>query len=232
MVSDFGSDLVSRSNYVVCDGTFNTTECKLVLTTILGFHEGIAIPCAIYYQTRRKQTTMSLFTGCVYLFFYFLLCLLFLDSKENDQEHHVSQGRALGFWGSTVGRICQGVSWCCGLGRLFPLCIYYTLLILLSFFLTLFLQVQANMKAIQKLGFKGRSKDVSEGIQSLWYAPTEKDFNDALREFLKIWDKEIPAYATYFRRNWLERYHPEKWASYARADNAPSGRLLLDIQLS
>jgi hypothetical protein len=84
-------------------------------------------------------------------------------------------------------------------------------------------QIQANVKTIQKLGFKGRSKDVVKGVQSLWYAPTEPKFKEVLKEFLAKWDEEIPAYATYFRRNWLDRYHPEKWASYARADNAPSG---------
>lgn len=84
-------------------------------------------------------------------------------------------------------------------------------------------KVQANVKAIQKLGFKSRSKDVVKGVQSLWYAPTKKDFDAALGEFLVEWDREISAYATYFRRNWLDRYHPEKWASYARVYNAPSG---------
>lgn len=83
------------------------------------------------------------------------------------------------------------------------------------------------MKEIQKLGFKKRSKDVVKGVQSLWYAPTKEEFDNAVVTFLAQWDSEIPAYATYFRRNWLDRYHPEKWASYARADNAPSGIVCL-----
>lgn len=55
MVSDFGSDLLTKSNYVICDGTFNATECKLVLTTLFGFHEGVAIPCA-YLLSDSKET--------------------------------------------------------------------------------------------------------------------------------------------------------------------------------
>lgn len=37
---------------------------------------------------------------------------------------------------------------------------------------------------MQKLGFKSRSKDVVKGVQSLWYAPTKKDFDVALGEFV------------------------------------------------
>lgn len=55
MASKFGLDLVKSSKYVICDGTFETTECKLVLTTILGYHEGIAIPCA-YLLSNSKET--------------------------------------------------------------------------------------------------------------------------------------------------------------------------------
>lgn len=61
------------------------------------------------------------------------------------------------------------------------------------------------------------------GVQSLWYAPTKPEFDAAVTKFLTEWDERVPAYATYFRRNWLERFHPETWASYARADDAPSG---------
>jgi hypothetical protein len=55
MVSEFGSDLLTKSNYTIVDGTFNTTECKLVLTTLFGFHEDIAIPCA-YLLSNSKET--------------------------------------------------------------------------------------------------------------------------------------------------------------------------------
>lgn len=96
-------------------------------------------------------------------------------------------------------------------------------LVIFSNYLT---QVQANVKAIQRLGFKLKSKDVVKGVRSLWYAPTKEEFDSAVAKFLAEWDKDVPAYATYFRRTWLTRYHPEKWASYARADNAPPGNYL------
>jgi hypothetical protein len=61
MMSDFGSDLITSSNYVICDGTFDTTKCKLVLTTLLGFHEGIAIPCAYLSSNSKKADNYESF---------------------------------------------------------------------------------------------------------------------------------------------------------------------------
>lgn len=55
MASEFGASILTNSDYVICDGTFNTTECKLVLTTLFGFHEGVAIPCA-YLLSNSKET--------------------------------------------------------------------------------------------------------------------------------------------------------------------------------
>lgn len=82
------------------------------------------------------------------------------------------------------------------------------------------------MKKIGQLGFKLVSKDVVVGIQSLWYAPTKAEFDAVVTKFSAEWDKRVPAYPTYFRRNWLDRFHPEMWASYARADDAPSGKFI------
>jgi hypothetical protein len=39
----------------VVDRTFKTTEAKLVLTTILGFHEGIEIP-SVYLLSNSNET--------------------------------------------------------------------------------------------------------------------------------------------------------------------------------
>jgi hypothetical protein len=46
---------------VVVDGTFKTTEAKLVLTTILGHHEGIAIPCAYLLGNSNDTDTYKKF---------------------------------------------------------------------------------------------------------------------------------------------------------------------------
>lgn len=189
MVSEFGTHILNNSDYVVCDGTFNTTECKLVLTTLLGFHEGIAIPCAYLLSNSKETDNYEAFYRTV---------------KKTTKGIMSPKGVLLDFEEALSE----------GFVRVFPYAA-----ILADFFHF----VQANVKEIQKLGFKAKVKDVVTGVQSLWYAPTKADFDAALGEFLTQWNREVPAYATYFRRNWLNRYHPEKWASYARADNAPAG---------
>ncbi len=54
MASEFGLDLLSRSKATIVDGTFDTTECKLTLTTLFGIHDGQGIPCA-YLLSNSKE---------------------------------------------------------------------------------------------------------------------------------------------------------------------------------
>jgi hypothetical protein len=49
--------ILKASEYVVVDGTFKTTEANLVLTTILGFHEGIGIPCTYLLSNSNETDT-------------------------------------------------------------------------------------------------------------------------------------------------------------------------------
>jgi hypothetical protein len=55
LVSEFGLKILVQSQFVVVDGTFNIVECKLPLTTLMGFHNGIALPCA--YMLSNSMTT-------------------------------------------------------------------------------------------------------------------------------------------------------------------------------
>jgi hypothetical protein len=43
-----GLSVLAGSNYVIVDGTFDLVEEKLVLTTLMGYHDSIAIPSAYY----------------------------------------------------------------------------------------------------------------------------------------------------------------------------------------
>ena len=43
-----GLKVLAGSKYVILDGTFELVEGDLVLTTLMGYHEEIAIPCAYY----------------------------------------------------------------------------------------------------------------------------------------------------------------------------------------
>ena len=85
--------------------------------------------------------------------------------------------------------------------------------------------VQANVKKIGQLGFKSHAHSVVVGVNKLWYARTKANFDKETVEFLAEWDNTVPAYASYFRKNWLKRFKPERWASFGRAGDAPSGTL-------
>jgi hypothetical protein len=61
LASDFGLSVLNKSKYVIVDGTFSTTECDLVLSTLLGFHEDIAIPCAYLLSNSKETKTYKAF---------------------------------------------------------------------------------------------------------------------------------------------------------------------------
>jgi hypothetical protein len=73
LVSKFGLDLLSNSKYIVVDGTHGMCEQKMTLTTMLGFKEGVAIPCA-YFLSKAKDTETY---ECFYEVFFLLLFFLF-----------------------------------------------------------------------------------------------------------------------------------------------------------
>jgi hypothetical protein len=55
LASKFGLNLLSKSKYTIVDSTFDVSECKLLLTTLMGFHDGIALPCA-YLLSNSQET--------------------------------------------------------------------------------------------------------------------------------------------------------------------------------
>jgi hypothetical protein len=61
MASEFALDLLTKSDYVIVDGTFSTTEHKMVLTTILGFYKGVSIPCAYFLSESRDTNSYKYF---------------------------------------------------------------------------------------------------------------------------------------------------------------------------
>jgi hypothetical protein len=83
--------------------------------------------------------------------------------------------------------------------------------------------VQANVKRIAELGFKGKASELVADLNKVWYSPTKQQFNETIEWFLHKWDEMVPTYTAYFRNNWLNRYRPEEWASFGRPSDAPSG---------
>ena len=61
LASEFGLNILTKSKQVIVDGTFSTTECDLVLTTLLGFHDGVAVPSAYLLSNSRETKTYKTF---------------------------------------------------------------------------------------------------------------------------------------------------------------------------
>jgi hypothetical protein len=85
LATDFGLDLLARSSEVCVDGTFETTEGKLVLTVVLALLDGVAIPSAFFLSNSRETDTYEAFFRVklfaewfVYFFILFYFILFFL----------------------------------------------------------------------------------------------------------------------------------------------------------
>jgi hypothetical protein len=87
--------------------------------------------------------------------------------------------------------------------------------------------MQANVKKICQLHLQVIKTCLVNGVRELFYAPTKREFDITLENFLKDMDECAPAYAAYFCHTWLDHHPPEKWASFARPVRAPRGIFLL-----
>jgi hypothetical protein len=87
LVSNFGLSILKESETVFVDGTFRTTECKLVLTILMGLRDDIAIPCAFLLLDSRETSMYKSFFKVESFFFspfsfhnlfirFFLFCSL------------------------------------------------------------------------------------------------------------------------------------------------------------
>lgn len=210
LASEFGLDILTKSKYTIVDGTFETTECKLVLTTLLAMHEDIAIPCA-YLLSNSKETDNyeAFYRVChIYYFIKFILLieikLLFQTIFKETKKLMSPKGVLLDF----EEALSQGFV------NVFPGAAVYR---------DFFHFVQANVKQIAVLGFKSEAKKLVPDLNKLWYAPTKPDFNSEVQVFLDKWDEIVPTYTSYFRTYWLNRYKSEEWASYGRPSDVRSG---------
>lgn len=66
-----GLKILAESKYTIVDGTFDLVEGKLVLTTLMGYHDGIAVPCAYYLGELKTHESYLLFFQV--LFFWLTL---------------------------------------------------------------------------------------------------------------------------------------------------------------
>jgi hypothetical protein len=61
LASNFGLSVLKESDTLFVDGTFRTTECKLVLTILMGLRDDVAIPCAFMLSDSRETRTYKSF---------------------------------------------------------------------------------------------------------------------------------------------------------------------------
>jgi hypothetical protein len=61
LVSEFGADLMAKGETFFVGGTFDTTECKLVLTVLMTLVGEVAVPCAYLLSDSRETDTYETF---------------------------------------------------------------------------------------------------------------------------------------------------------------------------
>lgn len=94
LASSFGLDILANSKYVIVDGTHETCKQKVTLTTLLGFKDDVALPCAYFLSKAKDTETYECFYEVCCFFHHFLilyLCCL-SDYQKQDKEHHVTIG--------------------------------------------------------------------------------------------------------------------------------------------
>jgi hypothetical protein len=60
-IGESGLGVLACNKYVIMDGTFELVEEKLVLTTLMGYHNGIAILCVYYLSELKTHESYLLF---------------------------------------------------------------------------------------------------------------------------------------------------------------------------
>lgn len=69
-----GLNLLVSSKHIIADGTFDLIEDKLILTTLMAYHKGIAIPAAYLMSHLRTKVVYQAFFQVTLLFLYCTLC--------------------------------------------------------------------------------------------------------------------------------------------------------------
>jgi hypothetical protein len=205
LASEFGLSILNKSKSVIVDGTFSTTECDLVLLTLLGFHEGVAIPCTYLLSNSKEMKTYKAFYEVIFILSFLFIKYYFSQTIKDAAKGIMSPKAVLLDFEEALSDAFV---------KVFPNA---------SVQRDMFLFVQANVKQAGQLGLKFVVKEIVIDINVLWYAPIKKDFDREVVQFLDKWDKREPSYATYFRNNWLNRFLPETWALFGRPSNALSG---------
>jgi hypothetical protein len=56
-----GLKVLANSRYAVVDGTFDLVKEHLILTTVMGYHDEIAVPCAYYLMSKKDHESYLIY---------------------------------------------------------------------------------------------------------------------------------------------------------------------------
>lgn len=209
LAGDDALKILAESKYAIVDGTFELVELKLVLTTVMGYHDGIAVPCAYYLSELKTRESYLLFfrvcTSPTQSYSYLVVHVSFLQKIKELTKGRMDPTGCLMDFEEALGSAWEDV---------FPNC---------SIMRDLFHFQQANRRKMIKIGQDALKGELKKDIQVLWYADTKPQLDNHLKEFLAKWDDQSPEFSSYFRRVWMGQHPPHTWASYSRPKDAPSG---------
>jgi hypothetical protein len=92
---DSGLHVLASSKYVIVDGTFDLVEEKLVLMTLMGYHDGIAVPCAYYLSEFKTHDSYLCFFQVLFICSPYYMCVvlkLIYNTKSYQASHQGSVG--------------------------------------------------------------------------------------------------------------------------------------------
>ncbi len=61
LASTWGLNVLSNCKHTIIDGTFELCEKKLILTTVMAYRDGIAVPCAYLLSNSKEQENYKAF---------------------------------------------------------------------------------------------------------------------------------------------------------------------------
>jgi hypothetical protein len=156
LASEFGLSLLKNGNVYFVDGTFRTTECKLILTIVLVLHDKVAVPAAYFLSNSRDTNTYKTFfdvclfaNNCTYKdnmhnSFFFVLQTLTKATKSNMRPKYC----LLDFEEALAEALHKTIP---------------DALILHDFFHF----IQANVKRVGQLGMKSDASDIIADLNTL-----------------------------------------------------------------
>jgi hypothetical protein len=190
---------------IMVDGTFETVELGLVLSTILIEANGLAVPTVWLLADRQTTETYE-------WFFRYVLNIAPMwelrtvyadfDSAVRAALRIVFEAKGVLFFGDSFHFFYDNRKWArTHGGSQYPLPAVITISFC-CFFISFIILIHVDV--------------INDTLHMLYLSPSVVDFNDNLACFLDYWTRTWPAYASYFAKQWVNAVGPSEWAHFAR----------------